>query len=115
MDLETLKKKIENFAKERDWDQFHSPKNLSMALIGEAAELIEEFQWLTEDQSHNLEEEKLQKVKDELGDIFIYLLRISGVLKIDLLEAGYEKFKKNEQKYPIGKCRGSSKKYNEYK
>ena len=114
MDLKTLDSKIKAFAKERDWDQYHSPKNLSMALIGEAAELIEEFQWLTEEQSHNLEPEKLSKVKDELGDIFIYLLRISGVLGVDILEAANEKFKKNEQKYPADKCRGSSKKYNEY-
>lgn len=114
MDLKALDNKIKAFAKERDWDQFHSPKNLSMALIGEAAELIEEFQWLTEEQSRNLDPEKLSKVKDELGDIFIYLMRISGVLGVDILEAANEKFKKNERKYPVDKCKGSSRKYTEY-
>jgi NTP pyrophosphatase (non-canonical NTP hydrolase) len=114
MNLDELKTKIENFAAERDWEQYHSPKNLSMALIAEAAELIEEFQWITEEQSHNLDAEKLQRVKDEIGDIFIYLLRISGVLGIDILEAGYEKFRKNEKKYPVHKCKGLSRKYTEY-
>ncbi len=114
MDLKTLERKIREFALERDWDQYHSPKNLSMALIGEAAELIEEFQWLTEEQSRNLDEEKLSKVKDELGDIFIYLLRISGVLGVNILDAANEKFKKNALKYPVEKCKGSSRKYNEY-
>ncbi|HBM16086.1 MAG TPA: nucleotide pyrophosphohydrolase [Lentisphaeria bacterium] len=115
MNLDSLKQKIEHFAREREWEQYHSPKNLSMALAVEAAELIEEFQWLTEKESRNLSEEKLQKVKDEIGDIFIYLLRISGVLDIDIIEAGHAKFKKNEIKYPVDKCKGSSRKYDEYK
>ena len=115
MSLDALKVKIQNFAREREWEQYHSPKNLSMALAVEAAELIEEFQWLTEEESRSLTPEKLQKVKDEIGDIFIYLLRISGVLDIDILEAGHEKFHKNEIKYPVHKCKGSSKKYTEYR
>lgn len=114
MDINTLKEKIEAFAKERDWEQYHSPKNLSMALIVEAAELVEEFQWLTEDQSRKPDAEKLSKVRDEIGDIFIYLLRLSAMLDIDVLEAGHGKFKKNELKYPVHKCKGSSKKYTEY-
>lgn len=112
--LDTLKLRIHRFAEERDWDQFHSPKNLSMALIAEAAELVEHFQWLTEDQSSSLAPEKLKEVEAELADIFIYLLRISDKLGVDLLDAADAKIGLNEQKYPADKVRGSAKKYTEY-
>ncbi len=112
--LDTLKQRIHRFAEERDWDQFHSPKNLSMALIAEAAELVEHFQWLTEDQSSTLAPEKLKEVEAELADIFIYLLRISDKLGVDLLDAADAKIELNEQKYPADKVRGSAKKYTEY-
>lgn len=114
MELEKLKARIREFAEARDWDQFHSPKNLSMALVAEAAELVEQFQWLTEEQSANLPADKLEEVKNELGDIFIYLIRISDKLGIDLLKATQNKIDINDKKYPADKVRGSAKKYTEY-
>ena len=99
-----LQKKFRKFTKERDWDRFHSPKNLSMSLAAEAAELMEIFMWLTEEQSKQLEKypEMLQQAKDEIGDVFLNLLYIADVLQIDLIEAAKEKFVKVEQKYPVG-------------
>lgn len=109
-----LKERLRKFAAERDWDQFHSPKNLSMALIAEAAELIEHFQWLTEEQSRNLSSEKLAEVELELADIQIYLIRLADKLQLDVMAAVEKKLALNAQKYPADKVRGSSKKYTEY-
>jgi len=114
-ELTELIERVNGFAAERDWDQFHSPKNLSMALIAEAAELVEHFQWLTEQQSYELPEDKLEEVRLELADIFVYLLRISEKLGVDLVQAAHQKISLNEQKYPAEQVKGSSKKYNEYK
>jgi NTP pyrophosphatase (non-canonical NTP hydrolase) len=114
-ELEELKIRLRKFALDRDWDQFHSPKNFSMALIVEAAELVEHFQWLTEDESKNLPKDKLAEVALELADIQIYLIRIADKLNIDLLKAVNEKILLNEKKYPAEKVRGSSKKYTEYR
>lgn len=105
---------MREFANERDWDQFHSPKNLSMALIAEAAELIEHFQWLTQEQSANLPSEKLKEVEQELADILIYLVRISDKLGIDLVDAGHKKVDINKIKYPASQVKGNAKKYSEY-
>ena len=113
-DLENIKERLRLFAKDRDWDQFHSPKNLSMALIVEAAELVEHFQWLTEDQSASLPPDKLSEVRDELADIQIYLVRLADKLSIDLLDAVNDKIKVNERKYPAKVVYGSSKKYTDY-
>lgn len=113
-ELEELQRKIRKFASERDWDQFHSPKNLSMALIAEAAELVELFQWLTEEQSSQLPADKLEQVRQELADIFIYLLRLSDKLGVDLVEATHQKIDLNGEKYPASQVKGSSKKYTEY-
>jgi len=113
-DLEQIKLKLQQFAEERDWDQFHSPKNLSMALIVESAELVEHFQWLTEKESHNLSEDKMREVEEELADIQIYLIRIADKLGVDLLSAANKKIEINEKKYPSEKVKGSSKKYTEY-
>jgi dCTP diphosphatase len=112
--LENLKNRLREFAKERDWDQFHSPKNLSMALIAEAAELIEHFQWLTQEQSSNLSDDKIKEVEQELADILIYLVRIADKLEIDLVEAAKRKIDLNAVKYPAEAARGSAKKYSEY-
>ena len=112
--LESIKLKLRKFAEDRDWDQFHSPKNLSMALIAEAAELVEHFQWLTEHQSYKLSENKLGEVEEELADIQIYLVRIADKLNIDLLSAANRKIEINEKKYPPEKVKGSPKKYTEY-
>lgn len=112
--LKELQDKLLAFARERDWEQFHSPKNLVMALSVEASELLEHFQWLTEAQSESLSETKRQEVGHEMADIFIYLLRLSERLDIDVLEMVEQKIKINHEKYPADKVRGSSKKYNEY-
>ena len=113
-ELEALKQKLREFAEVRDWDQFHSPKNLSMALIAEAAELVEHFQWLTEKESKNLPPEKLSEVEQELADIQIYLIRIADKLGVDLIEAAQNKISINEKKYPAIKVRGKSQKYTKY-
>jgi NTP pyrophosphatase (non-canonical NTP hydrolase) len=112
--LEGLKHRLREFAAERDWDQFHSPKNLSMALIAEAAELVEHFQWLSEAQSAQLPLEKLQEVETELADILVYLIRMADKLGVDLIAAAERKIEINEKKYPADKVRGSSRKYTEY-
>ena len=112
--LYQLQQRLKEFAVVRDWEQFHSPKNLSTALMVEAAELAEHFQWLTEEQSHNLEEKKHKEVSHEMADIFIYLLRMCEQLDVDIYQVVEEKILINEKKYPAEKVRGSSKKYNEY-
>jgi dCTP diphosphatase len=112
--IESLRDRLREFAKERDWDQYHTPKNLSMALIAEAAELIEHFQWVNGEQSHILENKTRISVEEELADILIYLVRISDKLEIDLYKAVERKIKINEKKYPADKVRGSAKKYTEY-
>jgi NTP pyrophosphatase (non-canonical NTP hydrolase) len=112
--LEALSHRLRRFAKARDWEQFHSPKNLSMALIGECGELIEHFQWLTEEQSHALPADKLAEVELEMADIQIYLLRLAERLGVDLLGAVERKIALNEEKYPAAKVRGSARKYTEY-
>lgn len=112
--MKSLQERLRSFADERDWDQFHSPKNLSTALIVEAAELLEHFQWLTQDQSTNLSQDKLLEVEAEIADIFIYLLRLSDKLGIDMLDAAIRKIATNEEKYPTEKVKGSAKKYTEY-
>jgi NTP pyrophosphatase (non-canonical NTP hydrolase) len=109
-----LRDTLRKFVAERDWDKFHSPKNLAMALSVEAAELMEHFQWLTEDQSRRLPPEKLEQVRDEMADVLVYLVRLADKLDVDLLAAAAKKIEKNALKYPAGKVRGSMKKYSEY-
>jgi len=113
-DLNTLKQRLREFAQVRDWNQFHSPKNLSMALSVEVAEITEHFQWLTEEQSENLPQNKLDEVETELADTLIYLIRLADKLDIDLLAAAQSKIELNEQKYPVEKAKGNAKKYSEY-
>lgn len=113
-EIDQLQQRLKQFALDRDWEQFHAPKNLAMALIVEAAELVEHFQWLTEQQSRQLPADKLQEVAFELADIFIYNLRLAERLDIDLLATVEQKIIINEQKYPVDKVKGSSKKYTEY-
>ncbi len=112
--METLIEKIRAFNKERDWDKFHSPKNLAMAFNVEVAEIAEHFQWLSEDQSSKLPPETLQKIADEIGDAVICLMNLADRLGIDPLKAAGEKLEKNKQKYPAEKVRGKSSKYTEY-
>src|SRR3954466_902301 len=111
--LQGLAQHLEQFAKERDWEQFHSPKNLASALVVESAELLEHFQWLTEDQSRRLEPTKRAAVAAEMGDVLLYLLQLSAALGIDLVAAGQAKLEANGLKYPVHLARGSSKKYDE--
>lgn len=106
--LEDLRKRLREFARERDWEQFHSPKNLSMALIVEAAELVEHFQWLTESQSARLDPKTFEAVEQEVADVFIYLVRLSDLLGIDLLDAAARKIALNEKKYPANEVRGKA-------
>ena len=112
--LEHLAEHLRRFAAERDWEQFHSPKNLSMALSVEVAEIVEHFQWMTEEQSRDLDAPRKAEVEQELADALIYLVRLADQLGIDLLEAAERKLALNEQKYPAERVRGSSKKYSEY-
>jgi len=113
-EFERLNQALRQFAIDRDWEQFQSPKNLSMALIVEAAELVEHFQWLTEEQSYRLPAEKKTDVAHEMADILIYLIRLADRLDVDLLEAAKEKMALNAAKYPVEKVKGSARKYTEY-
>ena len=112
--LEQLRRKLQDFAAARDWDRFHSPKNLAMALIAEAAELVEHFQWLNEEQSRQLDPAKLEAVSQELADILIYLVRTADKLDIDLIEAAGRKMTINEMRYPAQKVRGDARRASEY-
>lgn len=112
--MNALRDSLRKFVSERDWDQFHSPKNLAMALSVEASELMEHFQWLTEDESRRLPPEKLAAVRDEMADVLVYLVRLADKLDVDLLEAAAQKIEKNALKYPAAKVRGSMKKYSDY-
>ncbi|MEL0636323.1 nucleotide pyrophosphohydrolase [Marinomonas sp. TI.3.20] len=112
--LEILKQTMRQFAEEREWDQFHSPKNLSMALAGETAELLDCFRWLTEEASYQLDESQTQAVKEELADVLLFTVRLADKLNIDLMAAAEQKIEKNARHYPIDKVKGSAKKYNQY-
>lgn len=109
--LNNLASQLKQFANERDWEQFHSPKNLSAALSVEAAELLEHFQWLTEEQSRQLSPERLEAVGAEVADVLLYLIQLASALGIDPIVAAQAKIKLNGLKYPIDRARGSSKKY----
>jgi dCTP diphosphatase len=110
-DLELLKQKLRQFARERDWERFHSPKNLSMALSGEAAELLEHFQWLTEDESRQLSPDVRQAAELEMADILLYLICIADKLDVDLIDAAHRKIELNAKKYPVAQAHGHARKY----
>jgi NTP pyrophosphatase (non-canonical NTP hydrolase) len=112
--IETLTQKIDAFADERDWNMFHSPKNLAISVAVESSELLEEFQWLTEEESRNLPADRISAVKDEIADVFINLLRLSSLLNIDLIDTAFIKIDKNALKYPVEKAKGNALKYNQY-
>lgn len=112
--LDALRARVNAFVTERDWAQFHSPKNLAMAMIVEAGEVVEHFQWMTEDESRNLDAETKVQVGQELSDTLVYLLRIAEVCGINLIEAANKKIDLNAQKYPADKCKGSNAKYSAY-
>ena len=112
--LQDLRRRLQAFVDERDWQQFHSPKNLAMAMIVEAGELVEHFQWMTEQQSRELSPDQMEQVAHEIADTFVYLLRIADVLGIDIIDAANRKLEINARKYPADKARGSNAKYTEY-
>lgn len=112
-ELTTLRDDLRAFAAERDWDQFHSPKNLASALAVEAAELLEPFQWLTEEQSRNLDEKRRAAVAEELADVQIYLIRLADTLDVDLLQAVRAKMVRNAERYPVSAFKGSARKYSD--
>jgi len=109
--LEALRREVRAFAEARDWQQFHTPKNLAMALSVEAAELLEPFQWLTPEQSGMLDAERREQVQQEMADVLIYLVRLADVLGIDLAAAAAEKMRLNAAKYPVDKAKGNAAKY----
>jgi dCTP diphosphatase len=109
--IESLTEALRRFAAERDWAQFHSPKNLACALSVEAAELLEHFQWLSDEQSRALDEGRLEAVRQELADVFLYLLQLADGLRVDLGQAALDKLALNARKYPVERARGNSRKY----
>lgn len=114
MNLQDIRQKLRKFAEDRNWDQFHSPKNLSMALAAEAAELLEIFQWLTEEQSKDIvnSEKEIAKVREEIADVFIYLVRLADKLNIDIEKEVLAKIAINEKKYPVALSKDNAVKYN---
>ena len=111
--LAELRDRLRRFAAERDWGQFHAPKNLAIALSVEAAELLEHFQWLTEDASRGLPAGDLAKVREELANVLLYLVRLADELGVDLAAAARDKIELNARKYPVDKARGTSRKSTE--
>jgi NTP pyrophosphatase (non-canonical NTP hydrolase) len=109
--LASLRRDLRRFAGARDWEQFHTPKNLAMALSVEAAELLECFQWLTPEQSAKLGARERRAIEEEVADVLLYLLRLTDVLDIDPLQAAQRKMKLNGRKYPVSLARGSARKY----
>lgn len=108
--LDELRLRLRQFAAERDWEQFHTPKNLAAALIVEAAELLEHFQWLTAEQSAQLSPETRREVEEELADVLLYLTRLADILGVDLLAAAARKIERNAEKYPADEVKGSARK-----
>jgi NTP pyrophosphatase (non-canonical NTP hydrolase) len=109
--MKDLIKTLRKFNLERDWGQFHSPKNLAMALSVEVGEIVELLQWLTQEQSRNLETEKLDRVKEEIADVVIYLLMLADTLGVDPIDVARQKIEKNRLKYPVDLAKGNAKKY----
>ncbi len=109
--LDTLRDALRAFARARDWEPFHTPKNLAMALSVEAAELLEQFQWLTPEESAALDRIRREAVAQEIADVLIYLTRLADVLNIDPLAAAFAKIELNARKYPVEKSRGHHRKY----
>ena len=113
-ELVALRDALRRFAEERDWEQFHSPKNLAMALVAEAGELVEQFQWLSEADSYAPSDSQRRAIEDELADVMIYLIRLADKLGMDLVCAAEKKLEQNHQKYPVDRVRGSARKYTDY-
>jgi NTP pyrophosphatase (non-canonical NTP hydrolase) len=113
-DLLALRDIVREFVEERDWDQFHTPKNLASALCVEAAELLEPFQWLQSGQAHELDEKTRMQIRHEMADVLTYLIRLADKMDMDLYEAALEKMELNRRKYPAEQVRGDARKYTAY-
>jgi NTP pyrophosphatase (non-canonical NTP hydrolase) len=111
--IHDLRRRLGQFAQEREWQQFHSPKNLASALIVEAGELLEHFQWMTEEQSRRLNAEQTEAVAGELADVLLYLVQLSDAVGVDLLTAANAKLELNAARYPVDRARGSSRKHDQ--
>ena len=111
--LASLRDALRQFTAARDWQQFHTPKNLAIALAVEAAELLEHFQWLSAEQSARLDARRRRAVADEIADVLLYLTRLADVLAIDPLAAARRKLRQNARKYPVARARGNARKYSE--
>lgn len=109
--LGELRNRLRKFASDRDWDQFHTPKNLAISISIEAGELLEHFQWVSADPGQSFSSEEKSAIRKEMADVLLYLIRLSDLLNIDLLESALEKLEENAQKYPVEKAKGTSKKY----
>jgi NTP pyrophosphatase (non-canonical NTP hydrolase) len=113
LNLDIIKEKLKQFSKERDWEQYHSPKNLAMALSVEVAELVEIFQWSNDGGIKEVENEQTRKeIEEEIADIFNYLIKFVDLMDLDLEKISLEKIQKNDEKYPVEKSKGNSEKYN---
>ena len=113
--MKEIRQELAEFVKEREWEQFHSPKNLAMALSVEASELLEIFQWKTEEESKKLSPEEIEHLKEEIADVFLYLINLASKYEIDIIEASHAKMVQNRKKYPADLARGKSDKYDAYK
>jgi NTP pyrophosphatase (non-canonical NTP hydrolase) len=113
MDISKIQNQLKKFAIERDWEQFHTPKNLSMALSVEASELVEIFQWLRAEESISPDKKQTDAIKSEVADIAMYLLRFCSILEIDIEEAIESKLEQNYEKYPVNLSKGNAQKYNQ--
>ena len=115
LDIGAVQKALREFARDRDWEQFHTPKNLAMAMAGEIGELCDIFQWLTDEESWNVMDapERAASVRDELADVLNYLIRLADILAVDLDDAVWKKIRKNGEKYPVSRAKGSPAKYSE--
>lgn len=112
--MNSLTQQIRTFAKERDWQQFHSPKNLAMALSVEVSEIVEIFQWLTQEESRDLDDTKKAHLEEEIGDVLIYLANLADKFDIDPIDVAKKKMKLNATKYPVDKAQGKANKYTEF-
>jgi NTP pyrophosphatase (non-canonical NTP hydrolase) len=112
-EFKELRDALRQFAAERDWEQFHTPRNLAISVAVEAGELLERFQWLSDEQARALAGDELERVREEIADVLLYLVRLADVLGIDLPAAGADKIVRNASKYPAALVRGSARKYDE--
>jgi len=113
MNISKIQSQLEKFAVDREWEQFHTPKNLAMALSVEASELVEIFQWLKPEESNSPDQKKIEAINAEVADIAMYLLRFCSILEIDLEKAIEDKLVKNAEKYPVNLSKGNAQKYNQ--